>query len=103
PTMSPVFGTSSWPFARPPLSMHTLAAFHQLILNLPLMDKALTLQLYIQGLKLETCLAVEMQDLKTIAEAEKQALHVDNIKFLKNINPCPSQKPQSAQSKECHH
>ena len=48
------------------------------------MDTSALVHRYIEGLKPATKLEVQMCDLQTLNKAEVQALHMDDIHFLKN-------------------
>ena len=65
------------------------AEFRKLLLSLPPMDNAIVLHQYVEGLKPQTRLEVEMSNPRTLNEAEVQALRVDDILFsrMKRQNP----------------
>ena len=69
------------------------ATFRQIILNLPAMDQGLLVHLYLQGLKPQTRLEVELCAPETLNEAEVQALRVDDIMFAKTNRPTFPGKP----------
>jgi hypothetical protein len=64
-------------------------AFREILLELPDMPEEEVTHLFMQGLKRETRLEVEMRNPADLNEAEMQALRVDDIRFAKASTPRP--------------